>query len=67
MRLLVADECGSMYNIVAPLEGIALNVAGHSPVTDSGNKYILVIMAYFSKPPESFAIPKQEVVTVAKL
>ncbi|KAJ8703953.1 hypothetical protein PYW07_013247 [Mythimna separata] len=55
-----------LYNVGAPWERIAIDVAGPFPVTDDGNKYIVVIQDYFTKWPEVFAIPNQEATTVAK-
>ncbi|UYV69434.1 K02A2.6-like, partial [Cordylochernes scorpioides] len=55
------------YNMGAPFERIAIDVAGPFPVTEGGNKYILVAMDYFTKWPEAYAIPNQEATTVAKV
>lgn len=54
-----------LYNVGAPWERIALDVAGPFPESESGNKYFLVVMDYFTKWPEVFAIPNQEASTVA--
>ena len=53
------------YNVGSPFERIAIDLAGPFPVSKSGNKYILVVIDYFTKWPEVFAIPNQEAVTVA--
>ncbi|UYV63465.1 K02A2.6-like [Cordylochernes scorpioides] len=55
------------YNMGAPFERIAIDVAGPFPVTEGGNRYILVAMNYFTKWPEPYAIPNQEATTVAKV
>ncbi|UYV73615.1 K02A2.6-like [Cordylochernes scorpioides] len=55
------------YNMGVPFERIAIDVAGPFPVTEGGNKYILVAMDYFTKWPEAYAIPNQEATTVAKV
>ena len=37
------------YDVGCPMERIALDVMGPFPETDAGNKYILVILDYFTK------------------
>jgi predicted aspartyl protease len=54
------------YNVGAPFERIAFDIAGPFPVTDSGNKYIMVVIDYFSKWPEAYGLPNQEAVTVSR-
>ena len=55
-----------IYRVGAPMERIAIDIASPLPTTSSGNRYILVAMDYFTKWPETYAIPNQEATTVAK-
>ena len=55
------------YNVGSPFERVAVDIAGPFPVTEDGNKYIMVVSDYFSKWPKAYAIPNQEVTTVAKM
>ena len=38
-----------LYNVGEPMERVAIDVLGPLPETESGNKYILIAMDYFSK------------------
>ncbi|GBM80712.1 Retrovirus-related Pol polyprotein from transposon 412 [Araneus ventricosus] len=54
------------YNVGAPFERMALDILGPFPVTTKGNRYVLVLMDYFTKWPETIPIPDQEASTVAE-
>ena len=51
-------------NVGLPFERIAIDIARPFPVTDDGNRYIMVVGDYFTKWVEAYAIPNQEVTTV---
>ncbi|CAD7002082.1 unnamed protein product [Ceratitis capitata] len=53
------------YTTGAPFERVAMDVAGPFPMSKQGNKYVLVVMDYFSKWSEVYPIPIQEAKTVA--
>ncbi|KAK3088259.1 hypothetical protein FSP39_016699 [Pinctada imbricata] len=53
------------YVAGAPLDRIATDILGPFPVTESGNKYVLVVMDQFTKFVEAYAIPDQTAETVA--
>ncbi len=57
----------AQYNVCSPKERLAVDVMGPLPVTESGNKYLLVAVDNFSKWPEAFPLPDQEAVTVAEV
>ena len=50
-----------------PMERIAVDILGEFPMTENGNKYILVIGDYFTKWKECFPMPNMEAVTVARI
>jgi hypothetical protein len=51
------------YNVGSPFERI--DIVGHSQESERGNLYLLIVMDYFMKWPEVYAIPNQETSTVA--
>jgi hypothetical protein len=53
------------YNVGAPFERLAIDVAGPFPRSDQGNWYFLIAMDYFTKWPEVYSFPSQEVLTIA--
>jgi len=54
-----------LYRVGAPMDRVAVDIAGPFPVTSQGNRFICVAMDYFTKWPEAYAIPNHEAATVA--
>ncbi|MCG8044654.1 MAG: DDE-type integrase/transposase/recombinase, partial [Candidatus Thiodiazotropha endolucinida] len=50
-----------------PFERIAVDILGDFPITERGNKYILVMADYFTKWTECFPMPNMEAETIAKI
>ena len=48
-------------------ERIAMNIMGPLPKTGSNSKYILVVIDYFTKWPEAFALTDESATTVARV
>ncbi|KAK6304839.1 hypothetical protein J4Q44_G00254250 [Coregonus suidteri] len=48
----------------APMERVGVDVVGPFPTTDSGNRWVLTAMDYFTKWPEAYALPDQEAETI---
>lgn len=55
------------YNVGCPFERITIDVVVLFPITDDGNKYILVRMEYFSKQVEAYTLPNQKVVSIVEI
>ncbi|XP_076867126.1 nuclear GTPase SLIP-GC-like isoform X1 [Brachyhypopomus gauderio] len=50
----------------SPMERVAVDVLRPFPVTESGNRYVLVAMDYFTKWPEAYEVPDQSAITTAE-
>lgn len=50
------------YNVGAPFERIAVDVASPFPQTDNGNNFVMVMMDYFTKWPVAVTITKSRIV-----
>ena len=50
-----------------PFERIAIVILWEFPITERGNKYVVVICDYFTKLTEWFPMPNMEAVTVVKM
>ena len=44
-----------------------MDFMGPFPETESGNRHLLVVMDYFTKWPEAYALPNQEALTVTNV
>lgn len=54
------------YNVGHPMDRIAIDIMGPLPVSDNGNKYVMVVGDTFTKWIEAYAIPDQTAETVAE-
>lgn len=52
------------YTVVIPMERVALDIMGPLPLSDKGNRYLLVMEDYFTKWTEAVPLPYQEAITV---
>lgn len=56
-----------LYSVGAPMERVAVDIAGPLPMTPRGNRFVCVVMDYFTKWPEAYALPNHEAETVASV
>ena len=56
------------FRVGAPLDRIGVDLMGPLPVTDQGNRYLLVIVDYFTSTrwAEAFSLPDQQLETLAR-
>lgn len=54
------------FNSGNPFEQIGIDITSPFHITNSGNRVMLVVLDYFTKWPEVYALPNQEAATVAK-
>ena len=55
------------YRVGNPFERIAIDVIGPIKTTRAGNRFICVVMDYFTKWPEAYALPNHKAKTVAEV
>ena len=55
------------YVVGEPMERIALDIMGPLPITEEGNRYILVITDYFTKFAEAYPMKNMEARTVSNI
>ena len=53
------------YQVGAAMERIAVDIMGPLPVTNRGNKFVMVVGDYFTRWTECYAIPDHKAPTVA--
>lgn len=56
----------SNFRVGAPMDRVGIDLMGPLPASDKGNRYLLVIVDYFTRWAEAFALPDQRAETVAK-
>ena len=55
------------FIVGAPLERIAVDVLGPLPVSEKGNKYLLIVGDYFTKWVEAYPLENQRAGVVAEV
>ncbi len=55
------------YTPGALMGWLAIDVMGPLPLTETGNRYVLIVADYFTKWPEAFALPDQETGNVVEV
>ena len=55
------------YLVGEPMERVALDISGPWPLSESGNRYILVVTDHLTRWSEAYPIPDQEAKTVAEV
>ena len=55
------------YVVGEPMERVAVDILGPLPVTEHGNRYILVLVDCFTKWTEAYAIPDQASLTITRV
>ena len=65
---MVPEKChqNALRAVGAPMERIAIDVVGPLPESKSGNKVVVVVVDYFTKWEEAFALPNQEAELVSE-
>ena len=55
------------YLVGEPMERVALDISGPWPLSESGNRYILVVTDHLTRWSEAYPIPDQEAKTIAEV